>query len=179
MFMKTATLALLVRAFSPPSQKNASPWEFESVLLGLKGKKLGKQKYNGVGGMKEESDKTIEDAMVRELFEETGGKLNNGYGVRALEYRKAGEIAYTFPASPEWNQVVHVYLVTKWEGKACDTDEMSQFQWFYPGDVPYAKMWDNDRLWLPHVLGGKLIKGSVEHDGSNTLKHDIRVVENF
>jgi 8-oxo-dGTP pyrophosphatase MutT (NUDIX family) len=151
--MRTATLCLLVKD--------------DKICLGIKKRKLGKDKYNGFGGM-QEAGETVEQAALRELNEEAG--------VLAIDYQKVAEMYYHFPATPEWNQVVHVYLVTRWEGEPRETPEITA-EWFPFGNIPYDRMWDNDKYWLPHVLSGKKVKGSVVHDGNKTIEKHIEFVE--
>jgi 8-oxo-dGTP diphosphatase len=152
--MQTATLCFLV--------------DSEKICLGIKKRLLGKGKYNGFGGRVEQGE-TIEQAALRELAEETGG-------VRAVEYRKVGEMTYIFPKSPEWDQIVHVYIVTKWQGEPRETDEMTA-EWFDRGKIPYDRMWHNDQYWLPLVLEGNKVRGKVVHDGNTTIEKRITTVK--
>jgi len=153
--MLDATLCLLIKD--------------KRICLGLKKRKLGMGKYNGFGGKREKGE-TIEQAAVRELFEEAQ--------VKATEYCKVGELTYLFPKMKEWDQVVHVYLVTEWEGEPRETLEMG-VEWFSLKNIPFDKMWDNDKIWLPLVLEGKKVKGSVVHDEDKTASHTIHVVDDF
>lgn len=153
--MLDATLCLLVRD--------------KKICLGIKKRKLGQGKYNGFGG-KLEPGETIEQAACRELFEESC--------VKAKDYQKVGELKYLFPKSPQWDQIVHVFLVTKWEGEPKETEEMG-VEWFGLDKIPFEKMWDNDKIWLPLVLSGKKVKGEVVHDGDSTASHSIGVVDSL
>lgn len=152
--MKEATICILMKE--------------GKICLGIKKRKLGKGKYNGFGGGVEPGE-TAEQAALRELSEETNG-------VKALEYGKVGEMSYYFPAQPEWNQIVHIYLVTKWEGKPSETDEMTA-EWFALDKIPYDQMWDNDKYWLPLVLEGKKVRGKVVHDGNTTIEKNIEIID--
>ncbi len=153
--MRNATLALLVKD--------------NKICLGIKKRKLGKGKYNGFGGMQEDGE-TIEQAAVRELQEEAC--------VRALKYKKVGELSFFFNAQPEWNQVMHIYLVTHWEGEPKETEEMTA-EWFHLDSIPYDLMWDDDKYWLPHILSGKKVKGDVVLDKDTVVKHSIKLVNGF
>lgn len=151
--MQNVTLALLVQN--------------SKICLGIKKRKFGKDKYNGFGGKQKENE-TLEQTALRELTEETG--------VIAKKYQKVGEMTYVFPANPEWNQLVHIYLITSWEGEPKETEEMTA-EWFTFDKIPYDRMWDNDKYWLPEVLAGKKVKGLVEHNTSATAKKDIQIVD--
>lgn len=156
--MKNTTLCLLVRN--------------EEILLSIKKKGLGKGKYNGFGGHVNEGE-DIKTAAVRELREETG--------LVALAYEKVGEITYRFrdPKMQGWNELVHIYLVSDWQGTPIETEEMSRPEPFKLDEIPYKKMWENDEYWLRIVLSGKKIKGTIEHDEDKLHSCDITVVDSF
>ena len=153
--MKQATLCLLL--------KN------KQLSLALKKSNLGKGKYNGYGG-KQEGNETLEETALRELYEEANVKGN--------ELEQVAEITYTFPKNPEWDQIVSVYLLKKFEGEPQETEEM-QPSWFDLDNLPYEQMWDNDKHWLPLVLSGKKIKGSVIHDEKTTASYEFSEVKTF
>ena len=138
-----------------------------NVFLGLKQEKLGSGKYNGFGGRVDPGE-TIEQAALRELSEETDR-------VKATEYRYAGCITYVFPKSPEWDQHVHIYVATKWEGEPRTTREMKDIQQFPIQNLRFERMWDNDKYWLQHVLKGGSVSGIVTHDGTNTLSKELEL----
>jgi 8-oxo-dGTP diphosphatase len=135
------------------------------ILLGLKKVgDVGEHKYNGYGGGVEQNE-TLEQTAKRELKEETTGMDGSG-GIVAEILRKVAEIDYVFPAHESHNnQRVHVYLVDKWSGEPKESGEMT-CEWFNLNNIPYDRMWDNDRHWLSIVLEGKKIKGMVKHSES-------------
>ncbi len=142
----------------------------DSLSLGRKKRKLGKGKYNGFGGNVEENE-TIEQATIRELYEETG--------VKAITLEKVAEMNYTFPEeNKDWNQTVHIYLVRTWNGEAKETEEMT-VEWFPLDKIPYEHMWKNDKHWLPLVLSGKKIKGYVRHTEERLSSIRLEYVDSF
>lgn len=148
------------------------------ILLGRKKKKIGKGKYNGFGG-KVKRGESAEKGAMRELHEETGGKLVGEYGIRATAYALVGQITYIFPHKPEWDQVMHIYLVSLWEGTPRETDEMT-IEWFDIKDIPYDQMWENDRKWLREVLQGKKVRGRVSHTNEEkTIDAQLEFVQNL
>jgi len=121
----------------------------EEVLLGLKREeRFGEGKYNGYGG-KQEAGEIIERTAVRELYEETG--------IIGLEQdlEKVGVLNFTFPYKPSWDQIVHAYVLRRWEGDHQDTDEMYNHQWFPINNMPYDRMWAADIHWIPRVLADR------------------------
>ncbi|MCJ7816431.1 MAG: 8-oxo-dGTP diphosphatase [Candidatus Aenigmarchaeota archaeon] len=142
------------------------------ILLGMKKQGFGKGKYNGFGG-KVKRIETIEQAAVRELAEEAG--------IQAQKIRKVCELAFVFPHVPKikrWDQIVHVFLVEKWKGKPIESKEMKP-KWFAFDEIPYGRMWEDDRHWLPLVLKGKKIRAMfVFGEDDNSIKSmEIKLVE--
>ncbi len=125
----------------------------DEILLGMKKRGFGVGKYNGFGG-KGILGETVEETALRELQEESGlcGKLE--------DLQKVAELDFFFPYKPEWNQTVHVYLLPTFSGDPHETEEMA-FQWFRRDGIPYDRMWDDDKYWLPLVLGGKRVQATI------------------
>ena len=130
-----ATLCILRRS-DPTSQ----------VLLGYKKTGFGQGKFTGFGG-KVEPGESIEAAAQRELVEETSIQVP----IDNLLF--AGVLTFTFPNQPAWGQEVHVYRVDNWKGEPSESDEMKP-EWFDIDDLPFDRMWDDGRYWLPAVLAG-------------------------
>lgn len=127
-----------------------------NVLLGMKKRGFGKDKYNGFGG-KLQAGESIEQAALREAKEESG--------LTPLVYEKRAII--DFPDSYPFR--MNLYVCTKWDGEAIETEEMRP-QWFSFDQIPYDQMWEDDRYWLSHILSGKKIKASFMFE--NNLDHD-------
>jgi len=126
------------------------PLRDNEILLGMKLKGFGAGKYNGFGGKFEtvKGDKDIKDTAIRELEEESMIVAN----VSDLEH--VAIIDFFFPAKPHYNQRVFVYFLKNWKGSPKTTEEMDPIS-FDIHKVPYDKMWDSDKLWLPSLLEGK------------------------
>lgn len=148
--MKEATLCFLVRD--------------DTIWLAKKKKGFGAGKYNGYGGKLNQGE-TLEEAMIRELLEESG--------VKATSFLKMGEINYTFPNKPDFDHHVHIYIANQWQGIPKETDEMAP-ELFTFQDIPYDKMWSNDKHWLPLVLKGQKIKGDIVQDEQQTISYNVR-----
>jgi 8-oxo-dGTP pyrophosphatase MutT (NUDIX family) len=118
------------------------------ILLAMKKRGFGVDKWNGAGG-KVEPDETHEEAAIRECQEEIG--------VTPQDLTFAGELHF-FDLNVE--HYCHVYTATAWEGEICETEEMRP-QWHNIDDIPYDRMWPDDRLWMPHLLAAIPFKGRV------------------
>ncbi len=123
------------------------------ILLAMKKRGFGEGKWNGIGGKCEEGE-SIQECAIRETYEE----INVVVGETQLDYR--GSILFYFDSKPEWNQEVHIYVITAWEKDPEETEEMKP-KWFSLDSIPYDDMWPGDRDWIPHILEGKSVTGSV------------------
>lgn len=120
------------------------------VLLGFKRTGLGLGRLVGIGG-KVEAGESVPDSAVREMHEETGLRI------AASDLVAAGTLDYLFPAEPSWSQRSHVFTCTRWQGEPIETDEIVP-RWFAVDEIPYERMWDDARRWLPDVLRGGTIE---------------------
>jgi len=118
------------------------------VLLQKKARGFGKGKWNGPGG-KIEPGETAEQSAIREVKEETGIKMKS--------LVKQAELEFIFPHDESNNNYVHVFICKDYEGKAENKGE-GELKWFKFNEIPYEKMWDDDRYWLPRLLAGEKIK---------------------
>lgn len=115
----------------------------------MKKRGFGTGKWNGPGGKFKRNDGTIENTAVRETKEEIGINPKNP--------EKLGVLSFYFPHNQDWNQDVHVFMVKEWEGKIRESKEMKP-EWFNFKNIPFKKMWSDDRYWLKEILSGKKIK---------------------
>lgn len=151
--MKQATLCFII--------------ENENLLLGMKKRGFGARKWNGFGGKINPNEKA-EEAAIRELYEETG--------VIANKLEKVGELKFIFPYKEEWNQIVHVFLVKEWAGSPKESEEMLP-KWFKINNLPFEKMWQDDRHWLPLVLNGKKVNATFIFDKDNETIAEMKLNE--
>jgi 8-oxo-dGTP pyrophosphatase MutT (NUDIX family) len=153
--MKNATLVILINK------------DEKKICLGMKKRGFGKNKWNGFGGkVKEKED--IENAAIREVFEETSNGEHSGVVIDRNQLNKVASLDFTFPHNHDWDQKVHVFLVQKWEGTPIESEEMRP-KWFDIDSIPYNEMWSDDIYWLPEVLDGKKIKKKFVFDKENNL----------
>lgn len=122
----------------------------DQILLALKKRGFGKDKYNGIGG-KVDPGESVEQALVRECQEEIT--------VTVTDYQKVGYLVFEEHHEQELKKMhIHIFVSSVWEGNPTETEEMKP-QWFNLFDIPYSKMWPADKLWLPTVLEGNKIRG--------------------
>ena len=124
-------------------------------------------KWNGIGG-KVEDGETIEEAAIRELYEEINVKTN----ITNLE--KIGNIKFYFNDKPDWNQRMHIYFINQWQGDPKESEEMAP-KWYKKDQIPYESMWVDDPYWLPQVLDGKKIEAEFyfNKDGAEIDKFTV------
>ncbi|RUS14723.1 NUDIX hydrolase domain-like protein [Endogone sp. FLAS-F59071] len=120
------------------------------VLLGLKKRGLGVDKWNGFGG-KLEPGETIEEAAKREMQEESD--------VQTPYLEKAGVLLEVFAGDPVAFEI-HVFRATSFVGSPSETEEMIP-QWFPVSKIPYAQMWPEARLWWPYFFAGRPFVGTI------------------
>lgn len=160
MDLKPTTLVFLIK-------RNESGL-ISAICLAYKKRGLGAGRFNGVGG-KLEPGETVEQAALREVKEEIG--------VAAKTLSKRAELTFLFPAKPEWDQLVSVYLCESWDGEPVESEEMRP-QWFTMESIPYSEMWADDIYWLPLVLEEKAVKGTFSFgEGDVVLTKEWQTVE--
>jgi 8-oxo-dGTP diphosphatase len=132
------------------------------VLLIEKKRGLGAGKINGPGG-KLENGESFEEAAIRECQEEVG--------LTPIDPRLMGRLYFTF--ADGYRMYGEVFWAWKHSGTEVETDEAKPF-WCAPADMPYARMWADDRLWMPQVLLGHRFSAYFFFDGDALLHAQIQ-----
>jgi 8-oxo-dGTP diphosphatase len=144
------------------------PVQNTRVLLGYKKHGFGAGKTTGFGGSIEPGE-TPQHAAARELFEECG--------LRVLESDLVfmGTLEFLFPAKPNWDQLVHVFITKNWTGEALESTEMNP-AWFELDSLPFEWMWDDARYWLAQVLTGEQLEARCVFADDNETVFDFQVL---
>lgn len=115
---------------------------------------LGAGKTNAPGG-KLKSKETPEKGVMREGFEETGLKLSN--------LKSHGILNFFFGQKAKPNWVVHVFSTNEFDGEIKESDE-GKLKWCDIDKIPYDRMWEDDRHWVPLLLEGKKFQCQFFYD---------------
>jgi 8-oxo-dGTP diphosphatase len=73
------------------------------------------------------------------------------------------ELSFVFPSRPELDVVVTVFFGERWSGEPRESEEMTP-EWFDAGSLPLDQMWDDEAYWLPRVLAGETLTGTITYD---------------
>jgi 8-oxo-dGTP diphosphatase len=135
------------------------------LLLKAKGK-FGAGFWNAPGG-KIQPQETAEEAVVREVNEETGLFVES--------FEKLGYLEFYFgegKSRPDWS--AEVFVSSKFSGEERESVE-GKLKWFSKDEFPYEQMWEDDRYWIPLMVDGIRFQGRFEFtiDAKKMLSHKI------
>ena len=133
----------------------------KEVLLIHKKRGLGKGKINGPGGKLEVNEDFV-DAAIRETKEEVGITPSNPKAMANLD----------FVFADGYSLSVRVFIATEHSGDATESDEATPF-WCPLEDIPFERMWSDDRLWLGQVLSGASMSGRFVFDDDAMLWGEV------
>lgn len=116
-----------------------------------KRKRVGVGRWVPPGGATENDDKSQKHAAQRELRQETGLVFP------LKSFQKAGVLrGYKGSAdTPTW--LVHIYLVdaSLVDGEFVPNEEYVEMRWFHLSELPFEKMLQGDKDWLPKIVNGQ------------------------
>ncbi|MEM8485537.1 MAG: 8-oxo-dGTP diphosphatase [Bacteroidota bacterium] len=136
------------------------------ILLIRKKRGLGAGKINGPGG-RLEANETIVACAIREAQEELG--------ITPINPVKRGELKFQF--ADGYSIHVHVFRAEDLEGTPIETDEAIPI-WAGLDAVPYDEMWEDDEIWIPHLIAGRTFAGRFIFDDDKMLDHVLDAFEN-
>lgn len=132
-----------------------------SYLMLFRNKKkedINKGKWIGIGGHLEKNE-TKEEALLREVKEETGLTLNS------FIYR--GEILFV---NNDFKEVMYLYTSSDYSGEIIECDE-GELKWISFKDIPSLNLWEGDRIFLPKLINSEsLINLELYYENDKLVK---------
>ena len=104
-------------------------------------------------GWKCEKDESIEDWMIRELYEETWLTTTKN------DIEHYWVLHFYFKKDEKFNQDVNIFKINNYSWEPTETEEMRP-KWFEIDEIPYDEIWEDDKIWLPEFLSWE----KVEYD---------------
>lgn len=136
------------------------------ILLIEKKRGLGAGKINGPGGRLDPGE-TLQACAIRETQEELC--------ITPTGVEFAGELLFRFVGDNKLSgHSIHgyVYTASGFEGTPTETSEAKPV-WTSTDAIPYARMWQDDRLWIPLMLARKKFVGKFVFDEDQMLWHEV------
>ncbi len=115
----------------------------DRLLMIHKKRGQGAGKWNVPGGKIQENESVIA-AVFRETEEETG--------ITPINPEKIGTLEFRFPNGNNWENICEVFVAKSFSGRLVGETEECSAMWVPVAEIPYEKLWDSDRCWLPLVL---------------------------
>jgi len=137
------------------------------ILLIEKKRGLGAGKINGPGG-KIDPGETPLQAVIRETQEELL--------ITPSTPRKIGELRFVMSDCPDI--LCHVYRADDHQGTPTETDEAVPV-WTPIDQIPYERMWEDDRHWLPHLLAETTFDGRFIFENESMQWMDMQTGMNW
>ena len=133
----------------------------DQILLIRKKRGLGAGKINGPGGRLDPGETPIQCA-VREVQEELG--------VTPLDLKKRGEHKFQFIDG--YSIHVHVFRANDIDGRPIETEEAIPL-WTPLNAIPYHEMWEDDEIWIPHLIAGNQFHGRFLFDKDRMVDYEL------
>ena len=132
------------------------------ILLIHKKRGLGAGKINGPGGRIEAGESPMECA-IREVREELR--------ISVRDVKWAGTLRFQF--ADGYSLHGEVFTAADFDGTPTETDEAVP-HWFKLNELPYTRMWPDNKLWMPLMLAGKTFDGKFIFDSDTMLDAQIQ-----
>ncbi len=133
----------------------------EQVLLIDKKTGHGAGKINAPGG-KLEPGEAPSACAVRETLEEVG--------IEVADPRLMARLKFADSRASQWYG--YVFVAHAHTGTAIETVAANP-HWYALNAIPYHRMWQDDRIWLPLILSGQRVKGEFLFDDGRLRAHRV------
>ena len=100
---------------------------------------LNKDKWLGLGGHIEENE-TPDDALLREVYEESGLTINS--------FKRNGIIEFV---NDDYKELMYLYTSINFSGEMIDCNE-GILKWIPKSEILNLNLWDGDRVFLNKLL---------------------------
>jgi len=117
-------------------------------------------KWNGLGG-KMEANESPEEAIIREVFEESGLKISNP--------KLKGIITYpqTNNADEEW--IVFVFTANKFSGDLIESNE-GDLEWIKNSEIKKLHLWKGDYQFLPLIKKKGIFTAKITYNKEEVVE---------
>lgn len=137
----------------------------DEILLIEKLRGHGAGKVNAPGGHIEVGE-TPEECAIREIFEE----------VRMTVLRAELRATLRFHDTHNgFNMLGYAFVATEFTGEPQQSDEAVPF-WVNKDSIPYDRMWEDDRHWLPRILAGEQLDCWLIFKNDELQEFDIKAI---
>jgi hypothetical protein len=93
-------------------------------------------------------------------------------GVTVLDPQYIGCLNFDFVGNPQRLEV-HVFVGHNFTGEVIESEEMKP-EWFNDTEIPFDKMWLDDKYWFPYILKDQSFYGTFLFQGhSEIVTHDL------
>ncbi len=131
------------------------------VLLIYKKKGHGEGWYNGPGGKIEDGELPYQ-AAIREVEEEVG--------LLPVNPELCGFIRFYDVKGEDWE--VYIFRAYSFKGELRESEEAKPL-WFKKSEIPYDRMWEDDKYWLPIILSNGYFFAEFHFDGIRMLEKKV------
>ena len=150
------------------------PTQFATLLYIVKGDEIllieklrghGAGKVNAPGG-RIELGETPEECAMREVFEEVGLTVLSADLKATLRFHDTHN---------GFNMLGYAFVATEFTGQPKQSDEAIPF-WVSKKDIPYDRMWEDDRYWLPRILNGEQLDCWLIFKNDELQEFEIKLI---
>ena len=129
------------------------------VLLGIKSKKICRNKRNGPGGKRERGESYIQ-CLIREIKEEVDVTVKKKHTKRVavIDFINKSQ-----NGDPPYVHRVAFYMITKWKGTFRSNGELRDLRWFPVNKPPLKELMLGHPFWFHMALSGNFVRGTVHY----------------